>query len=359
MAKKIVTMNDIAERAGVSQGTVSLVLGKNKLAERLSPKTRERVLQIVEEMGYRRNAVAQAMATGRTYTIAFITWSLSKWHAARFLEGAMKEASSMGYHIRTHHVTGDMEHDRKMVQSLGEARVSGIIYYSGFAELTKCIAEESARYRIPVACLYAHTDQPNWFQASPDEEDGARQAVEHLHGLGHRRIYFVGSSTGENAYIKREKGWQDTMHKLGLEIPADAMLDCCLDEETHMGRPLETPDQALSRVLTKSPAQRPTALLCANDSLAAIAIRRARRLRLKIPEDLSIMGFGHHPEMEHFDPPISTVRQPLQRLGVAAMDFLLEQVEGTSASPMRTGARECILPMTLLLRESTGPVPEA
>jgi len=330
------SMRDVARRAGVSHQTVSRVINDSP---NIRAGTRERVLQAIDDLGYRPNGLARALAHGRSRRIGLLMESSSHYGPMNMLRGVELAARRAGYAATTFSVTSPDEFDQG-IDFLRDQRVDALAVITPRQESL----ESLSRVHLPRATVLVGSLQPDADQPEPgdlprvgvDQALGARLAVEHLIALGHRTIaHLAGPADWFDAQVRREQ-WRATLEASGLEAPPVVEGDW---------RPQSGYD-ATAEILAIPGV---TAVFAANDQMALGLIHGLSDRGLSIPRDLSVVGFDDIPESAHFRPPLTTVHQDFQAVGEAAVAVLLAGL-GEDVPP--PDAR--IVP-DLVVRGSTAP----
>ncbi len=340
----MITMTDIAEKAGVSRSTVSFVLNKRFNGVYISDDTRVRVQEAAEELGYRRNELARAIVTGKNRVLGFLVCAPESEVVARMLAGVLDEAEAHSYFIKVLRLRNNVV-DRETIERCAELRLAGVIVLYLNEEMLSSMQAEMSRYHIPVATLDDSLPHSWGARVISDDLQGCRLAIEHLVELGHRKIALISGRPDAGSAMLREDGYCQAMRDAGLPVPADYI--------QHGYWSVQKTELATQRLLGL--ADRPTALVCAGDIMAMTACRTARCMGLPVPEQLSVIGFANIDAAEAADPPLTTVAQPFQEMGRFAVRHLLQLIESeeTDASI----AREEVLPTNLVVRASTARVP--
>ncbi len=331
------SMRDVAQRAGVSHQTVSRVVNDSP---NIRSDTRERVLQAIEELGYRPNGLARALAHGRSRRIGLLMESSSHYGPMNMLRGVELAARRAGYAATTFGVTSPDEFDEG-IDFLRDQRVDALAIIAPRAQSL----ESLARVTLPQACVLVGSMPPDADGFGPipslprvgvDQALGARLAVQHLIASGHRMIaHLAGPADWFDAQVRRNE-WFRTLEAAGLETPPTVEGDW---------RPQSGYDA--TDALLAIPGV--TAVFAANDQMALGLIHGLSDRGLAIPGDLSVVGFDDIPESAHFRPPLTTVHQDFQAVGEAAVDLLLQRLgEASHGSPQQ------IVP-ELVVRTSTAP----
>jgi DNA-binding LacI/PurR family transcriptional regulator len=330
-----VSIKDVAREAGVSHATVSRALRGSPL---ISPPTTERVQAVANQMGYSVNAVARSLVTGKTHTIGVVVTSIADPFVGGVTAGIEAYANEHGYStiLATSHADPEME--KRMVASLRERSVDGILVTSSR------VGEEYlplvAQMRVPIVLL--NNQRPGDYDHSVtiDNAGSARRAVEHLLDLGHRRIAYIGHSQGYATERDRRQGYELALTAAGLAVDPAYILQA--DSSPESGA------QAAGQLAALAP--RPTAIFCYNDITALGVLAHAREQGIRVPEDWSVVGFDDLFLSQHLFPPLTTVRQPMLAMGRAAAEVLLGLIAGED------GHANLRMPGELIVRQSTARV---
>jgi LacI family transcriptional regulator len=327
------TIHDVAAAAGVSVATVSKAInGRYGVAS----STSQRVLQIVEEMGYESSLVASSMRSRRTGVIGVLVADFEPF-SAEILKGVGVGLRGSSYDLLAYSGTHQGESDGWERKSL--SRLSGTLI-DGAIIVTPTVVSVPAE--MPIVAIDPHTGPADVPTVESDNFAGALQATNHLLELGHRRIGFLAGRPDLRSSIRRHDGYRRAL--ADARIPFDPSL-------VGVGRYLqETAREPAMSLLSRR--DRPTAIFAANDVSALAIIEVARSMGLKVPGDLSVIGFDDVPEASRANPPLSTIRQPMQTLGATAVKLLLALLEGEQ--PEETHLR---LPTRLVRRATTAPPP--
>lgn len=342
----MVRMKDIAEKAGVSQASVSLALGNHPLSKRLNEKTRAKIIQAAKDLGYRKNAFARAMVTGKNLIIGFGSHNPSLWHHALLLDGIMESVEGYGFVVKTFAFRDTPENITAIVDQVLSYKLAGMICDNPPMDFVERLRREDRSHSVPLVFVNPDPDsalKPNVFS---DDVDGCRKVVEHLFSLGHRKMAFIGARQPAAPFQTRLKGIRTACKSLKIQLPKPCLLTF------EKSGDFESAERAADAIAgMKSP---PTAIFCATDSFAAVVIRRLRRHGFHIPLDFSVVGFSDHPVAELCDPALTTVRQPFRLMGIRAVEALLSQQARLDRRAKRPALE--LLPVDLVVRESTGPV---
>ncbi|KOY58254.1 LacI family DNA-binding transcriptional regulator [Streptomyces sp. XY332] len=326
------TSRDVATAAGVSQATVSLVLG-DKWRGRVSERTAAHVRETATELGYRPNLAARNLRLGSTRTALLVVPALTNEFFARVYTGAARIAAQHGFGVVLYPSPDGTGPARDPFAS-ARAALDGVIASSMAAHALDAIADAA----LPLVML---DSDPTAGRAAAHVNlamaDGMRQVTEHLLTLGHRRFLHLASAVDS---------WT-------FDIRADALATLLTPhaELRTVRAPLTVTDaRTAMEAALAAPGSRPTAIVCDDDILAAGTCKAARRLGLRIPDDLSVTGIDDLALATAVEPELTTVHLPAERVGEQGMAALLAVLEGTPWTAPD-------IPVDLIVRASTGPAP--
>jgi DNA-binding LacI/PurR family transcriptional regulator len=327
------SIKDIAERAGVSYQAVSRILNGGG---RASAETRERVMQIASDIGYRRNAFARALVTRRSHTIGVIADSSPKYGPVSTLAAVQVAARAADYTTLVATVARPTlaEYDA-ILREFDEAGIEGIVVIAPRVQMAM-LAEQSAVGRPIVVLAPGETQVPGAVVFYEDQEQGARLATRHLIDLGHRHIaHIAGSQEWLDGQV-RVRGWQAEMSLAQLPAPRIHYGDWTGESAYEIGR----------RMIA---TELPTAVFVASDLMALGFMRALNEAGLKVPGDVSIVGFDDNEFSAQTSPPFTTVRQSFVEVGTRCVEILVDLLAG------RPPHTQPLMPK-LVIRQSTGPV---
>ncbi|MBO8196373.1 LacI family DNA-binding transcriptional regulator [Streptomyces oryzae] len=329
------TGHDVAGAAGVSQATVSLVLG-GKWEGRVSARTAEAVRAAARELGYRPNLAARTLRLGRTRTALLVVPALTNDFFATVHRGAVEVARAHDFGIVLY---PSPEGINAAPDPFASARTAldGVIASSMAPEALAALRGEG----LPLVMLDADEGSGD-ATVNIDLADGMRQVVAHLRELGHHRIAHIAAAVDSWTFEARA----DALHE---ELRASS---AALVRTERAALSVADGLEAATRVLTAAPSRdgAPTALVCDDDLLAVGALKAARRLGLRVPEDVSVTGVDDVALATAVEPELTTVRLPAEQVGRAGMRALLAVLDGQRVEAAR-------LPVQLVVRGSTGPSP--
>jgi DNA-binding LacI/PurR family transcriptional regulator len=302
-------MSDVGRLAGVSHQTVSRVINGSR---HVRPETRRRVLAAMNELGYRPNLAARALATGRSSSLGVVTFDTTLYGPASTLFGIERAAHEAGYFIVVASMTAL---DRpSMTDALERLRLQGVDGILVIAPLD--VAAEALRHApedIPLVAVEAGPwgDIP---VIEVDQFSGAAQATRHLLELGHSTVWHIAGPSEFLESGRRLDGWRHTLEAAGVRPPPPLSGDWSSRSGYELGRRLAT-DSGV------------TAIFVANDQMALGALRAMHELGRRIPADVSVVGFDDIPEAAYFLPPLTTVRQDFNEVGNRALRLMLRTIE--------------------------------
>ena len=325
-----VTIRDVAARAGVSVATVSKVLnGRWGVAAATSARVRE----VIDELGYEASLVAQSLRNHRTNVIGILVADLEPF-STELLKGAADVIRETDYELVVYSAGGRAS-DKAGWERRYLTRLSGTLI-DGAVLVTPTVVD--AHSGAPIVAVDPHTGPSDLPTIDSDNLRGAQLAVEHLIGLGHRRIAMLTGRGDLQSALLREQGYRRALSEAGLPIDPALVVEGAYDAEVshaHARELLDRPD-------------RPTALFAANDISAIAAVEAAAALGLRVPEDLSVVGFDNVPESALSTPPLTTVEQPIREMGRRAVELLIELINGRPVDPAHV-----MLATRLVVRRST------
>ncbi len=337
----MVTMKDVADHAGVSIATVSFVVNGTKP---VTPATRERIESSMAELGYRRNAVARALASRRTRILALAYPVLERplsTASVEFFTSAAAAASVRGYHLVIWPVSND---GRELAELVGQRLVDGVLLMEVQLDDPRVAVLESSG--TPFALIGRTRDITGICHVDIDFEATLHQAIDHLTGLGHRRLALVLGGKGERGY-----------RTYGPFVRTAAAFEQARIERDIDGRTVEVtwsddPESLARQVFGEEDAGGPTAALVLNDHTALRLVTGARRTGRRVPGDVSILGLSAAPETGTLsDPPLTLMRTPGPELGHLGAEALIRMLEAEDPLPPR------LVPCTFEPGQSTGPRP--
>ncbi|MET8188662.1 LacI family transcriptional regulator [Streptomyces sp. NBC_00121] len=342
-----VTIHQVAEAAGVSASTVSNVL--NGRTDRMQPATLARVERAIDQLSYRPNRAARMLRTGRIKVIGLIVPSVANpfWGAlARELESI---ALAEGYHVLLCNSERDPARELKYGEELLADGVSGVVLCSSLPSLDHVAPLLSRGLKMVAFDRTAQAgDPPSLASISVDNAMGAELATRHLIELGHRRLAFVSGSVNSVNRRERLRGFRAALESAGLD-PADAVVWPGADTTEFSDKDAAELGRKAARELLSGPRP-PTAFVAINDMCAIGICRGAKDAGRSAGQDVSVVGFDDILLADLFEPPLTTVRQPLPEMAAETFQQLRARIDSAPVA-----GRSLLIRPRLVVRESTAP----
>lgn len=305
-----VTIRDVASRAGVSVATVSKVINQRY---GVAADTYARVRTAIDELGYEASLVAQSLRNHRTNVIGILVADLEPF-STELLKGAADAIRGTGFELVVYSACGRAS-DRVGWERRYLSRLSGTLV-DGAVLVTPTVVD--VNYGAPIVAVDPHTGQSDLPTIDSDNERGAELAVTHLLDLGHRRIAMLTGRPDLESARLRERGYRKALTAAG--VPVDEVL-------VRVGAYDPDASKESARCLLSEPDP-PTAVFAANDVSAIATIEVAAELGLRVPDDLSVVGFDNIPESALCSPPLTTVEQPIREMGQRSIELLVRLIQG-------------------------------
>lgn len=324
------SMADVAVLAGVSAQTVSRVVNASP---RVDPETRQRVEAALVKSGYRVHRAARALRTGRTGIIGAVVSTLATVGNSLMLQSVVDEASARGYAVVIARIGADGP--AEAFERLHEQGVDGAIVVNEASALLRGVALPDELRLVVVDS----PPDPRYAGIETAHAAGSAAATAHLVELGHRRIAHIAGPASSYAAAERERGWRETLVAAGLD-PGPLL----------RGEWTSASGFIAGGVLlgaTSQDASQATAVVVANDQMALGVLRAATERGIRVPEQLSVVGFDDVDDAQNYSPALTTVRQPFDELGRRAVAAVLDDAGA--------GSRE-VVPAPLIIRASTAEV---
>lgn len=339
------TLRDVAERSGFSITTVSHVLNEVP-GKRIPETTRERVRAAATELSYRPNLLAQGLRLQRSNTLGFVSDRIATTpFAGQVILGAQDAAAEHGSLLLMMNSGSDPGLEDREIRALLDRQVDGIIYA---AEYHSVLTPPSALLGAHTVLLDARSIANNLTSVVPDEVGGAMVAVRELTDHGHQRICFINDENDIPASRLRLKGFRDGLKQARRRFdPAMVVIEEAITPGGY---------RAASMLLDRPKALRPTGLFCFNDRMAMGVYQAAADRGLRIPEDLSVVGYDNQELLAaNLRPGLTTVALPHYEMGRWAVDALIKIINSDGKEPSRND----VLPCPLVRRASVGPPPRS
>jgi LacI family transcriptional regulator len=310
-------MKDVAERAGVSPATVSRVLNG---AVSVRPEYRERVLRVIEEIGYRPNRLASNLRRQKAEMIGVLVSDIENPHFTQMVRAVEDASYGMGYRVLLCNTDETGEKQRSYLEMLAAERVLGVIISPsepGGEEIAELLD-----LGIPVVAFDRPVKDPRADAVIVDNAGGTRMATEYLIRAGHERIGFVGGPVRVETGAARLAGYEAAMREAGLR-----------SRSVDGAFRIERARVAVEEMLRQEPAI--TALIVANNLMTIGALRALRSLGVRVPEEVALVAIDDPFWAELVDPPLTTLAQPVREMAGSAVRLLMERIGGRRAEPGR------------------------
>ncbi|MGM0369277.1 MAG: LacI family DNA-binding transcriptional regulator [Bacillota bacterium] len=325
------TIYDVAKKAEVGIGTVSRVLNES---QNVSDKTREKVIEAIQNLNYYPNAMARGLASQKTGSIGVIVPSFTDHFFVEVLQGVQQSLEQFDLDLVLFNVTDKSRKDKYIERVLGEKRVDGVIAITmdmSDEDIVKFQASE-----LPLVLI------DDWHQEvssiAVDDISGSQQAVEYLLSLGHQKIAFLSGVVGSHHGDKRLAGVKKAFAATDVEFDSDLVIE--------EGFTVEGGKRAIRELLQLDEAQRPTAVFAASDNQAIGALEEIRETGLSVPEDIAIVGYDNI-ELAHYLK-LTTISQPMSKMGRLGVEILTDKLEGAEQELVQQ-----VIKPELVIREST------
>lgn len=339
-------LRDLARQVGVHPSTASRALSGDPRA-RLSPATRARVLDLAAQTGYRPNRLARSLKKQRTHILGMLIPDVTNPLFASLFRAVEDAAGAAGYSVILCNTDDRDDRFDHHLRTLGEGHVDGLLIATSHREDAGVSAVEQR------GMPYVLVNRRRTGSAAAadawvvgDDRVGAHLAVEHLVALGHTRIAHLAGPPDVSTTADRLAGFQEAMASHGLIGGATSVAHGGLTEASGL--------RGMAQLLEGPPNRRPTAVFVANDFAALGAIAAARAAGLRVPADLSIVGFNDSALAQHCDPPLTSVRVPVTEMGHLSAQVLMRHLDRLPGAAEEAPV-QAVLPVALVIRGSTAP----
>ena len=324
-------MADIARIAGVSVATVSRALAGSP---KVTGETRERIEAAVRDTGYVVNRMARSLRLQQARQVFVMVPNIGNPFHASVLLGAEEAAVAAGFHVLIGNTAGDPARAEEHARQLLTGAVDGMLLLGG--RMPEPLKAPGLQRRL--VAVIEPVAAPGVPVVEIDNKAGGREATRHLIGLGHHRIGHIGGSRPTTATPKRFAGYAEALAEAGIALQPELVRYGTFS--------IATGAEEMAALL--SLPEPPTAVFCGSDEIAMGAIRTIKQARLRVPEDISVVGFDNIYFAAVTDPPLTTIDQPARQLGFEAMRLLAERLAGIAGSK-----RGVEVPYRLIVRAST------
>lgn len=338
-----VTIYDVAKKAGVGIGTVSRVINNSP---QISPGTREKVLKVIRELKYQPSAMAQSLARKKSNIIACVVPPFTGYFYFEVLNGIQHALSNYGYDLILYNVDKLEKKEEILKRTIKERRVDGVLLIS--MPISNKLVARFKESKLPIVLVDSyHQDLDS---ITVENEEGAFIATEHLINLGHQRIGMINGCLHSIPALNRLKGFRAALNKYHLVCHDNWVVNVNFNGDTEVlhndGFNKLAGYKAMSRLLQLN-EDRPTGVFISSDIQATGAIKAIKEFGLKIPDDITIIGFDDIELSEYLG--LSTVHQPMYEMGKLSVDRLMDKIAGRASDNFKK-----VFPTKLVIRETCG-----
>lgn len=333
------TIKDVAKKAGVSISTVSRVLTSRA---HVNEETKEKVIKVIEELNFKPNLIARGLKERRTNTIGLIIPDISNPYYPKIAKSVEDYAKQLGYAVILCNTYDNLEEELKYVDMLKKRYIDGIIFITASKDgkHIKNLMDEN----FPVVQLDRFRDA-NVPSVVSDNINGAYEATKYLIENGHKKIACVIGNTNNQIFIDRFIGCMMALNENNIKVPDEFVIkDANTLEEVH---------ESVMELLKNY--QHPTAIFSSSDQKSFGIYRAIRDCGLKVPDDISVIGYDNVDLAKYLDPPLTTYDQSVKEMGVLAVKRLIEQIESSS----KIGGLKSVLKGSIVIRQSVKKIDEA
>jgi len=336
----VTTLKKIAKKAGVSVATASRVLNDRPSQIRISEETKKKVLKIATELDYHPNIFARSLRTRKTGIVGVIVSDITDPYFGGIIDGVEKVLNENDYYFLLSSAQNSPQKEELYLTRLRKSRVDGLLILGGALRFTNGEVKQLASSSIPIVVVGRKSPHPNISSVTVDNFTGGFLGTEHLIKLGHQDIVHIATVEPREDGKERLNGYRSAMEKYGIK-------DKCWIEKGDITA--ESGCKVMTRILKKAPT--PTAVFTYNDMSALGVMRAIRDQELRIPENIAVVGFDDIPIAVHFDPALTTVRQPQEEMGRKGAKLLMRAIKENNKSNRR---ENIVLEAKLIIRKSSG-----
>jgi DNA-binding LacI/PurR family transcriptional regulator len=333
------TIKTIAQQAGVTHSTVSRALRGDP---RVRPETTARIRAIADELGYTPSRIGRGLKTQRTHTLGLVVSHITDPFLTEVVRGVYDKVLPANYSLFVAATNVDREREAAIVRSFREQRVDGILICSSrLGGLYRTLIAEQS---LPIVLINNQAEGQYAYAVAHDDRRAAKDCVAHLIDIGHQRIGYLGNQRGGSTNADRLAGYHAAMTAAHVPVRATDVQHASTGHPTASVEPIQT-------WLRQPDSERPTAIFCYNDLLAIGALRALKHAGLRVPDDISLVGFDDIDMAAYVDPPLTTFAQPKHALGYRAAEMMFHLLDRSA-----DGAGPVMLYGELIVRQSTRPL---
>jgi len=338
ISKRKTTIYEVAQAAGVSRQTVSRVLNDRP---DVSPETRKRIKEIIEQLGYQPSAIARSLSLKKTYTFGVVTAGLKYLGPSRTLSGITRQADELGYGLLLKELASFSANNvTPLLQWFQSHHVDGIIWAAPeIGDNRNWLEDLATEINVPIIFMTMEK-RDSISMVAIDNFSGGKMATEHLISLGRKNIGHISGPLDWWEARERKRGWEEALSAAG----SDPMW-------VEGNWSSKSGKLAMRELLNKFPEM--DAIFVGNDQMALSVLQTAWEAGVKVPDDLAVIGFDGIPETEFYSPPLSTIYQNQDEIGRTAVQELIRLVDEQLDDEQEIMPRQIIIKPELIIREST------
>jgi LacI family transcriptional regulator len=343
-----VTIRDVAKASGFSASTVSIVLNNAPLARYIPPHTKTRIQHAAKSLGYHPNSFAKSLRSRRNHTVGVMLFDVTDPYCTLILRGielSLYQSSYLPILTDAHNDRGRFE---RYLEMLLERRVEGLIVLANWLYLDINLLADLEKPQIPTVIIGRELESNSNSSVTVDDEGGGYAAVAHLHTLGHRKIAFVRGPKALSSSRNRWRGVQRFARDTGLELDPKLVVDLPDQLDPNLG--VDDAFHATTELINRK--RQFTALMAYDDMTAFGAVRALAKAGVRVPEQCSVIGFDDIAPSSVFVPSLTTIRQPMEAMGGAAVNIIVDAINAGSEN-RKVSAVHRKLASELVIREST------
>jgi LacI family transcriptional regulator len=347
----MVTIKDVAKESGFSSTTVSIVLNNAPLARYIPPATKSRIERAAKKLGYRPNLFARSLRSNRSHTVGVMVFDMTDPYCTLILRGIENSLYQESYLPMLTDVQNERSRFERYLEMLLGRRVEGLIVLANWLFTDINLLADLQKNSIPSVLIGRELDTHTVSSVIVDNEAGGRAALEHLYNLGHREIAFIRGPKPLSDSAPRWKGVKAFASSKEMEINPKLVVD--LPESRD---PLSGFENSARLILDLVKRKRHFSAVLAFDDMSALgAIRALAKAGLRVPDQVSVIGFDDISPASLCTPALTTVRQPMEPMGSMAVHILLDAIDAAQDSKSLPAVHRKLAP-ELVVRESTGRV---
>jgi len=345
------TLADVARESGFSPSTISIVLNEAPISKYVAAKTKEHIRAVAKRLDYRPDAFGRSLRKRRSHTIGVMIFDISDPFCTLILQGIEKNLHPTEFLPFIVDAHNQREQFERYLAMLLEYRVEGLIVVANWLFIDIETLSELERHRVPTVLVGSEMRSGPLGSVLVNNEQGGYLALQHLYSLGHRKIAFI---RGPRPLWDSSRRWDGVLRfaaEVGLKMPKKWVVELTGSSESNSS--FDEGRSLTHAMLEQDPGF--TALMAFDDLTAFGAVRALRNFGRSVPEDCSVLGFDDVPYAALFNPSLSTVRQPMERMGSIAVERILNEIQQGGEGAQGKG-RVDLLPPEVVQRESTSAV---